>query len=1044
METFFPAFWYMKEKIRCEVKQTLFCNPESGYTVLRVSVNGGFGWDTLVGVFTEMKEGTVLECDGEWRDDGKYGRQFVAESWIEVLPDTADGIEKYLGSGIIRGIGKRMAKRIVDCFGLSTLRVLDGDIDRLAEVQGIGKDKIGKIRKAWAKQKDVRDVMVFLHSHGVSSAYAVRIYKQYGKKSIEKVKENPYCLADEVFGIGFKMADRIAATLGYGTNDIRRCRAGVVYTLKELSNDGHCYAEQEQLVTASVNLLAADRQCVCNAIDALVEDEGLVEENGDIFLPMYYYSEVGVANKLRRLIKDSRNDVLNGFDIEKIETGGIVYDDVQIAAINEAVHSKVMVLTGGPGCVDCNTEYFNGTEWRKISEYKFGDKVLQYNKDGSAELVVPLAYIKEPCEHMTLIKSKYGVNQCVSDDHRLVYESEKGVFHINTMTEVRAMHEASKKGFRGRFYTSFSYGGRGIGLTDAEIRLMCAVVCDGCFYSQCTNLFTCKINIKKRRKKERLEKILKEAGVPYSISIHNPKDPDFACYRFLSPRREKSFGKYWFGCNHHQLEVFCDEICRWDGCCTDGRMEFSTVVKETADFVQFAFAATGRRARILTYDRVNTPHSTLGEKYLRKSIEYVVSISNVTKISVHNVKTKDNISDTIAEDGYKYCFTVPSGMLVLRREGCINITGNCGKTTVTKGIIAAFESFKKKVLCAAPTGRAAKRMSEATGKEAKTIHRLLGFTPSGGFEHNEDNPLEGDVLIVDEASMIDILLMNSLTKAVPYTMRLIFVGDIDQLPSVGAGNVLRDMIDSGMIPVVRLTRIFRQAQTSRIITNAHRINRGQYPDVSNGKESDFFFMKDTDAEHAAGQIVNLVKNRLPKAYGYEPKDIQVLVPMKNGAVGTKNLNVILQEAINPVGECITSGAFKYRVGDKVMQIRNDYKKNVFNGDIGFVKSVDTDEHVMTVTFGDADVEYESSDMGELTLAYACTIHKSQGSEYPVVVMPLLMSHYIMLQRNLVYTGVTRAKKLCVVIGDGRAMYRAINNMVVLKRNTRLKERLMDA
>ena len=698
------------------MKQTVFTNPDNGYCVLRVSIDGDFGWNTLVGVFQDVSEGTLLEASGEW-ENGRFGRQFVAETWIEILPETTEGIEKYLGGGLVRGIGKGMAKRIVGHFGADTLRILDKTPDRLLEVQGIGKDRVAKIKKSWEKQKGVRDVMVFLQGHGVSSAYAVRIYKQYGKKSIEKVKSDPYCLADEVFGIGFKRADAIASTLGYGRNDIRRCKAGVVYALKELSNDGHCFAGQEQLTSAAASLLSVERKYISDAIESLTSEEKLVVEQGEIFLPMYYYSEVGVANKLRRLVKNSEADVLEGFDVEKIETDGMVYDDVQVSAIETALRSKVMVLTGLPGT---------------------------------------------------------------------------------------------------------------------------------------------------------------------------------------------------------------------------------------------------------------------------------------------------------------------------------------GKTTTTLGIIAALESFKKKVLCAAPTGRAAKRMSEATGKDAKTIHRLLGFTPSGGFEHDEDNPLEGDVLIVDEASMIDILLMNSLMKAVPQTMRLLFVGDIDQLPSVGAGNVLRDIIDSGTVPVVRLTRIFRQAQTSRIVTNAHMINHGKYPDVSNGKDSDFFFLKDSDAEHAAAEIVNLVKNRLPKAYGYDPKDIQVLVPMKNGATGTKSLNIALQEAINPEGEYIASGAFKYRVGDKVMQVRNDYKKNVFNGDIGFVKEIDTEEHVMTVTFGDADVEYESSDMGELTLAYACTIHKSQGSEYPVVVMPLLMSHYIMLQRNLVYTGVTRARKLCVVIGDGRAMYRAINNQVVLKRNTRLKERLQDA
>lgn len=704
------------ERIRCEIKSTVFSNPDSGYSVFRVSVGGGLGWDTLVGTFQDVRDGTVLECEGEWREDRKYGRQFAAESWIEVLPETTEGIERYLGSGMVRGIGKGMARRIVARFGLDTLRVLDRNPDMLREVHGIGKDKLEKIKAAWDRQRGVRDVMVFLHGHDVSTAYAMRIYRQYGKDSIRRVKENPYCLADDVFGIGFVMADRIASTLGYGRNDMRRCKAGVIYTLKELSNDGHCFAECEQLMSSACGLLSVERSYIRDAVDALVSDEGVVMEQDRVFLPMYYYSEIGVANRLRRLLDDGGKDLSCGFDVDGIETGGIEYDDVQVAAIKEALRSKVMVLTGGPGT---------------------------------------------------------------------------------------------------------------------------------------------------------------------------------------------------------------------------------------------------------------------------------------------------------------------------------------GKTTTTLGIIAALESFGKHVLCAAPTGRAAKRMSEATGKRAMTIHRMLGFTPSGGFMHDEDNPLDGDVLIVDEASMIDILLMNSLTKAVPKAMRVVFVGDIDQLPSVGAGNVLRDLIDSGVIPVVRLERIFRQAMSSRIVTNAHRINHGQYPDVTNGKDTDFFFVKDTDAEHVAAEIVNLVRNRLPRAYGYEPRDIQVLAPMKNGAAGTRNLNVLLQEAINPVGECIVSGAFKYRVGDKVMQIRNDYDKKVFNGDIGFVKSIDTEDGVMTVTFDGEDVEYERGDMGELTLAYACTVHKSQGSEYPVVVMPLLMSHYVMLQRNLLYTGVTRAKRLCVVIGDGRAMYRAISNQVVLERNTMLKERLRD-
>jgi exodeoxyribonuclease V alpha subunit len=332
-------------------------------------------------------------------------------------------------------------------------------------------------------------------------------------------------------------------------------------------------------------------------------------------------------------------------------------------------------------------------------------------------------------------------------------------------------------------------------------------------------------------------------------------------------------------------------------------------------------------------------------------------------------------------------------------------------------------------------------MSEATGKETKTIHRLLGYNPAEGYGRNDENPLEGDVLIVDECSMIDVILMNSLLKAVPSHMRLILVGDIDQLPSVGAGNVLRDIIDSGVVPVIRLTRIFRQAQSSRIITNAHKVNQGVFPDISNGRDSDFFFVRQEDPEAAAREIVNIVKNRIPKAYHYSTNDIQVLSPMQRSVVGATNLNIILQEAINPIGDCLSRGGFRYRKGDRVMQIRNNYDKEVFNGDIGFVSAVDMDDRSLTVVYEGRYVEYEDSELDELTLAYATTIHKSQGSEYPVVVIPLLMTHFVMLQRNLIYTGITRAKKICIIVGTTKALAYAIHNMVVLKRNTRLKERL---
>ena len=704
------------QKLRCVVERITYQNPENGYSVMKVKVKGYNDLVTLVGNLLEVPAGSVLLCDGEWKIDKRYGNQFAVQSWEEVMPATAYGIEKYLGSGLVKGIGPKFAQLIVKQFGLDTIDVIETDIKRLYEVPGIGKKRVEKIRESWEKQKDIKNVMLFLQGYGVSTAYAAKIYRQYGKDSINKVKENPYRLAYDIWGIGFKTADGIASKIGYEKNDLRRCKSGIIYTLNQLANEGHVYAEEEQLVKSALELLEADEEPIRKALSDMSQTEALKIEDKAIYLPPFYYAEIGTANRLLALLQESGKDVLaKPLDIKALsEETSIEYDEVQKQAIEEAVRSKVMVLTGGPGT---------------------------------------------------------------------------------------------------------------------------------------------------------------------------------------------------------------------------------------------------------------------------------------------------------------------------------------GKTTTTQGIIAALKHQGMKILLAAPTGRAAKRMSEATGMEAKTIHRLLEFNPQDGYKRNDENPLEADVLIVDECSMIDIILMNNLLKAVPTSMRLVLVGDIDQLPSVGAGNVLRDIIESHKIPVIRLTRIFRQAQSSRIVMSAHAINQGRFPDTSNGKQTDFFFIEQGDPEAVAKEIVNLVKNRLPKAYHRKTSDIQVLTPMQRGVVGASNLNMALQSALNPSQLALNRGGYSFRQGDRVMQLRNNYDKEVFNGDLGYVDQIDMEERTLHVNFDGRLVEYDVSELDELTLAYATTIHKSQGSEYPIVVMPILMTHYVMLQRNLIYTGITRAKKICVLIGTKKALAFAIRNMSVLKRNTRLKERL---
>lgn len=705
--------------IKGVVERITFQSPETGYTVLRFKASRHNDLVTVVGMLMDVVVGTNLEINGVWKVDRKYGQQFEAHTWQEVMPATVYGIEKYLGSGLIKGIGPKYAKKIVAKFGADTLDIIEENIERLGEVEGIGKKRIQQIKFSWVRQREIKNVMVFLQSHDVSSAYAAKIYKAYGNDAVKRVQENPYQLADDIWGIGFKTADTIAVKMGIEKDEFNRLRSGIKYALGELGNEGHVFAYREQLIKKGKELLDVTESQLDEAIERMMKSDDLKVEEDAIYLPPFYYAEIGAAKRLRMIISAEAEENIftkdQMVDLGRIQkTLGISYDDVQAEAIHRAANSKVMVLTGGPGT---------------------------------------------------------------------------------------------------------------------------------------------------------------------------------------------------------------------------------------------------------------------------------------------------------------------------------------GKTTTTQGIIQAFLDKGLSILLAAPTGRAAKRMSEATGREAKTIHRLLEFKPPEGYKRNEENPLEGDVLLVDECSMIDIMLMNSLLKAVPANMRLVLIGDVDQLPSVGAGNVLRDIIDSEAVPVVRLTKIFRQAQQSRIITNAHKVNEGKFPDISNGKNSDFFFLNREEPEVIAKEIVELVKNKLPNYYKVKPSEIQVLTPMQKGIIGAINLNQELQKAINPSMEGIRRGGYIFKQYDKVMQIRNNYDKEVFNGDIGRILEIDTEDNTLTVLFDGRKVLYEASELDELVQAYACTIHKSQGSEYPIVVMPVSMTHFMMMQRNLIYTGITRSKKVCVVVGTMKALGYAVRNITVTKRNTMLKERL---
>jgi exodeoxyribonuclease V alpha subunit len=707
------------EKLNGIVERITYVNEENGFSVIKIKVKGQAELVTVVGNMATVNIGAVIELRGEWSFDSRYGRQFKASSYLEKIPATVAGIERYLGSGLIKGIGPVNAKRIVKRFKEDTIRIIEEEPERLSEVEGIGPKRIEMIKDAWVEQKEIKNVMLFLQEHEVSVAYAVKIYKTYGNASINVVKENPYRLADDIWGIGFKIADKIATKLGFDQNSYVRCRAGLIYVLNQFANDGHCFAFHEQLLKEAVEMLEIEKVLLEKALEQMLKEEVIIQEGEDKFyLPSFYYSEEGVAKRIKEVMVTKKMFISQ--DIEKIikeiqKEKNIVYDEVQLEAIKVACNSKFMVLTGGPGT---------------------------------------------------------------------------------------------------------------------------------------------------------------------------------------------------------------------------------------------------------------------------------------------------------------------------------------GKTTTTLAIMRVLEKMKAKIFLAAPTGRAAKRLSEATGREARTLHRLLEYKPPHGYEKNSANPLDCDVLIVDEMSMVDIVLMYNLLKAVPNKAMVILVGDMDQLPSVGPGNVLRDIINSGVVKVVKLTRIFRQAQGSRIITNAHKINKGDFPYLKGGRKSDFFFIEESEPISIVEQIKTLCAQRLPTYYGVDAvDDIQVLTPMQRGIVGVRNLNEVLQEALNPAKIWVTYGGIKYKLYDKVMQIKNNYEKNVFNGDIGRIVALDQEEKKVLIRFDQQVVKYDVTELDEVVLAYATTIHKSQGSEFRIVVAPLVTQHFIMLQRNLLYTCVTRAKKVMVLLGTKKALAIALKNNKVELRNTMLEERL---
>ena len=717
-----------REVLAGPVERVTFHNPENGFCVLRTRARGHRELVTVVGHAATVAPGEWITASGEWVNDRTHGQQFKARFIRTAEPSSIEGIEKYLGSGMIRGIGPVYARKLVRAFGEKVFDVIEAEPERLREVTGIGKVRAKRITDAWAEQKVVREIMVFLHSHGVGTARAVRIFRTYGADAVEVMTENPYRLARDIRGIGFVTADAIAMRLGIEKTAMVRVRAGIGHALAEAMDEGHCGLPEEELGPLAAKLLEVPAELIRTALDLELAEgtvvSDTVEDTPCIFLSGLHRAERAIAERLMRIA--AGNLPWPDIDPDKAlpwveRRTGLVLAPGQADAVRTAISSTVSVITGGPGV---------------------------------------------------------------------------------------------------------------------------------------------------------------------------------------------------------------------------------------------------------------------------------------------------------------------------------------GKTTIVNAILRILSAKGVDILLCAPTGRAAKRMSEATGFEAKTIHRLLEVDPrTGGFKRDGENRLDCGLLVVDETSMVDVLLMRSLLAAVPDEAALLIVGDVDQLPSVGPGQVLADIIASGAVPVVRLTEVFRQAARSRIVTAAHGINRGAIPDLSRPEgESDFYFVAAEDPETAVSRIVELVKTRIPRRFGLDPvRDIQVLCPMNRGGAGARSLNIELQAALNPAGERkVERFGWTFAPGDKVMQIENDYDKEVYNGDIGLVADVDPDAGELTARFEGRDLLYGFGELDALVPAYAATVHKSQGSEYPAVVIPVLTQHYAMLKRNLLYTGVTRGKRLVVLVGQKKAVAIAVRNASGRRRWSKLDEWLAGA
>lgn len=855
---------------------------------------------------------------------------------------------------------------------------------------------------------------------------------------------NPYEVLMDVLDWSFGRSDKLVARmLPQFTNSMERAEAASIAILKVTEQSGNTRMSASVLFE---QFTALAPQAMPNLYKAVTESPRIHYDATRklVSLADTYNSEQFIADTLKGKI--AHPHLLPMKWQEHINADGLSLTEEQTKILEMACNKDAMMLTGWAGCVDCDTEFFTGAGWKRIADYQDGDMVLQYNEDGTAELVSPIAYIKRPCNYLWHFETHRGLNQTICEEHRIIYQTRNGVLKECNVEQLKQMHLPSTKNFQGRFLTTFSYGGPGIELNEWQIRLMCAVLADGHFNSKNKNSTRCTFHIKKQRKKNRLVYLFNKNGLEYKE--HESVEKGYTDYYVYVPRREKQFTEYWYGCSRNQLAIIVDEVIHWDGCVryTSNNTKYksySSSIKSDADFIQYAATSTGIRASISISNRIGESRIVKNKEYIRKTTLYTVNFSNRIKVGLcsdnRNKCIKTPITQVPTIDGYKYCFTVPSHMLVLRRKDCIFITGNCGKTASMHALVNMLDNYGYTYTLLAPTGISSKKLRESTQKEASTVHMFLTM----------NNDL-GNYLIIDEASQINVHLLSMLFEKLNNDTKIIFIADPSQLASISCGNVVRDLLDSGVMPVANLTKVFRY-NSSGIITLSTDVRNGRNEHLTDTYTDYKFIPISTQAIKQIGEeYAALVSGN------YNPADVLILSPFNKGPVGSMAINAAIQAKFNP--NPMSGIAYKrdgieigFKVGDRVINKKNEYSMPLYdsdetafvaNGDIGTVLAIDPDEYSMTVQFDCGVCHVDRAHIQHLLLGYCISVHACQGSQAKAVMVVIDPSHGHMLSRNLLYTAMTRAQERLVVIGDVVAIEHGLSIQEEMERNTWLKEMMM--